>query len=198
MAETDAQGAGGPWDAIVLAGGRSERLGGVDKALLVIGGSTLLQLSLDAVAGAGRVVVVGDRAGLSGERIAVVREDPPGGGPAAAIGAGLAGISAPVTVVVACDMPRLALVVPLLLDALSAAPASVQCVIARDGDRLQYLASAHRTAALHEQAVGLAPLTGRSVRGLYSRLEQQIVDVPAGSTHDIDSWPDADRAGVTR
>ena len=45
---------------MVLAGGRAERLGGEDKAALDVGGATLLERALAAVAPARRVVVVGD------------------------------------------------------------------------------------------------------------------------------------------
>ena len=43
------------WDAVVLAGGRGSRLGGVDKATLELDGSTLLGRTLAALAGAARV-----------------------------------------------------------------------------------------------------------------------------------------------
>lgn len=187
------------WDAIVLAGGRSSRLGGVDKAALHAGSRTLLQVTLDAVSGADRIVVVGARSqAASGERIVRVRESPPGGGPAAAIGAGLVEVEAPVTVVLACDMPRVGEVVPVLLHALTMADSSVQAVMARDGDRTQYLVAAHRTTSLRDRADDGAPLTGRSVRQLCAGLAVLEVEVPAGATLDIDTWGDAAQAGVTR
>ncbi|MBZ6372429.1 MAG: DUF6457 domain-containing protein [Microbacterium hominis] len=45
--------------AILLAGGRATRLGGIDKPLLEIDGRSLLQRALDAVAGCDPVVVAG-------------------------------------------------------------------------------------------------------------------------------------------
>ncbi len=199
MADTAASAGRTRWDAVVLAGGRSSRLGGADKATLRAGGRTLLQVTLDAVRGADQVLVVGDRSpDETGDQATVLREQPPGGGPAAAIGAGLVEVTAPVTVVLACDMPRIGEVVPILLRALETADASVQSVVARDGERTQYLASAHRTTALRDRAVALAPLAGRSVRLVYAELAVLEVAVPVGSTHDIDTWDDADRAGVTR
>ncbi|MGH8776871.1 MAG: NTP transferase domain-containing protein, partial [Jiangellaceae bacterium] len=47
------------WDAVVLAGGRGSRLGGVDKPALRIGGRTLLDTALVATAAARSTVVVG-------------------------------------------------------------------------------------------------------------------------------------------
>ncbi len=72
--------------AVVLAGGRGRRLGGVDKPALNAGGRTLLQRALDAVTGV-PVVVVGPDRGLS-DLVRTVREEPPGGGPAAALATG--------------------------------------------------------------------------------------------------------------
>ncbi|MGH3120123.1 MAG: NTP transferase domain-containing protein, partial [Streptosporangiaceae bacterium] len=49
------------YDAVVLAGGRSIRLGGTDKPGLIVGEQTLLGSVVSAVtsAGADRIVVVG-------------------------------------------------------------------------------------------------------------------------------------------
>jgi molybdopterin-guanine dinucleotide biosynthesis protein A len=93
--------------AVVLAGGTGERLGGVDKASIVVGGRTLLERVLASFAGAAEVVVVGDeRPAPAGVRW--VREDPPYGGPAAGL---LAGRDALATdpawlAVLAVDMPH--------------------------------------------------------------------------------------------
>ncbi|WP_329021309.1 DUF6457 domain-containing protein [Streptomyces sp. NBC_00690] len=76
------------FDAIVLAGGRAQRLGGADKPGLSVGGRTLLDRVLAACRGARRTVVVGGRRGT--ERPVVwAQENPPGGGPVAALDAGL-------------------------------------------------------------------------------------------------------------
>lgn len=97
-------------DAVVLAGGRARRLGGIDKALLPAGGSTLLAGALAAVADARRRVVVGPvRQGFPPD-VVWVREAPPHGGPVAALAVGLeallaSGTSAPLVVVLATDLP---------------------------------------------------------------------------------------------
>lgn len=190
-------------DAIVLAGGAARRLGGADKASLRLGDRTLLGVTLDAVAGSGRMVVVGEVPhGLAGSdvlpaSVVVVREDPPLGGPAAAIGAGLAHVTAPHVLVLACDMPQIARVVPVLLAALAAAPPRAPGVLARDGDRTQYLAGIHRTSAVRAAVAARGDLHGASVRSLLSHPDLLLVDVPPGSTHDIDTWADATQSGVT-
>ncbi|MGI8623834.1 MAG: NTP transferase domain-containing protein, partial [Solirubrobacteraceae bacterium] len=76
------------FDAIVLAGGRGRRLGGVDKAALRVGDKTLLTRALDAVAGASRQIVVGPPRSLP-DGVVGVSEEPLGGGPVAGLAAGL-------------------------------------------------------------------------------------------------------------
>ncbi|NEW25331.1 NTP transferase domain-containing protein [Nocardia cyriacigeorgica] len=97
-------------DAIVLAGGRASRMGGVDKPAIVIGGRSMLHVALDAVAGCGQTVVVGPRRPELDPNVRQVREVPPGAGPVAAIGAGVRALgagAAPRIVVLAADLPFL-------------------------------------------------------------------------------------------
>lgn len=79
---------------VVVAGGAGRRMGGVDKAVLVVGGVTLL----DRVLGAARpvcdrLVVVGPArpTGVAGVEFAMEAE--PGGGPVPAVAAGLAALT---------------------------------------------------------------------------------------------------------
>ena len=75
------------FDALILAGGRSSRLGGVPKSQLLYDGATLLALSLSASAGAGATVVVGPDPGTLPAGVLSCREEPAFAGPAAAIAA---------------------------------------------------------------------------------------------------------------
>lgn len=81
------------FDAIILAGGRGSRLGGVDKGALTIGGRSLLDGVLEATLAADQVVVVGD--GPVPRGVLLTREDPVFGGPAAAVVAGLRALRMP-------------------------------------------------------------------------------------------------------
>lgn len=96
------------WSAVVLAGGRGSRLDGADKAGIELGGRTLLTRSLDALADAAEVVVVGDPVPTQ-RPVTFVRESPAYGGPAAALLAGLDALLAPAAyvAVAAVDMPYL-------------------------------------------------------------------------------------------
>ena len=80
-------------DAIILAGGRSSRLGGSPKAELVIGSRRLVDIAVDAAAAADarRTVVVGPD-DLVAAPLITTREQPPFGGPVAGLAAGLAAL----------------------------------------------------------------------------------------------------------
>ncbi|MDV2979581.1 molybdenum cofactor guanylyltransferase [Pseudarthrobacter oxydans] len=193
-----------PFDALILAGGRSSRLGGVPKQDLVFHHATLLQRALAAAAGASSTVIVGPRPESAAPGVIWCREEPEFAGPAAAIAAGLdalaqLGTSTPeYTLVLACDMPLVQDAVAALKDALT--PGENDGVVARSGDGvLQPLAGIYRTAGLIKSAAELSSrgaLINGSVRSLLATLEVQPVTVPAGSTADVDTWDDAAALGI--
>ncbi|MFJ7064140.1 DUF6457 domain-containing protein [Streptomyces sp. NPDC101115] len=76
------------YDAIVLAGGAARRLGGADKPGVRVGGRPLLDRVLAACRDAGRIVVVAEPRATA-HPVEWAREEPPGGGPVAALDAGL-------------------------------------------------------------------------------------------------------------
>lgn len=80
-----------PVGAVILAGGGGQRLGGTDKASLVVDGRTLLDRALGAVQGVPTVVVGPSRPLPPG--VMTTSEDPPGGGPAAGVVAGFAALA---------------------------------------------------------------------------------------------------------
>ncbi|WP_095757117.1 DUF6457 domain-containing protein [Streptomyces xinghaiensis] len=108
------------YDAVVLAGGAAKRLGGADKPGLRVGGRPLLDRVLDACPDAAGTVVVGSRR----PTVRPVRwtfEQPPGGGPLAALDAGVRHVTAPVVLALSADLPFLtADTVRALLTALDA------------------------------------------------------------------------------
>src|SRR6478735_1342468 len=121
------------FDAIILAGGRSSRLGGVPKSGLIFDGAALLERSLRAADAAGQIVVVGPDPGDLPDGVLSCREEPRFAGPAAAIAAGLGALAAsyagrpeaaapPFVLVLACDMPRAAAAVNALRQALAGVP----------------------------------------------------------------------------
>ncbi|MFE4835724.1 molybdenum cofactor guanylyltransferase [Arthrobacter sp. NPDC056691] len=190
------------FDAIILAGGRSSRLGGSAKSALMLDGATLLERSVAAAAGARQAVVVGpEAAGLPGGVLST-REDPPFAGPAAAIAAGLSALRgagrADMVLVLACDMPRVADAVHALLNALPGEGGDGVIAASADG-RQQPLAGFYSTAALEravQDAAARNALVNGSVFALLASLDVQAVVVPAGSTDDVDTWDDAAALGV--
>ncbi|WP_228528956.1 molybdenum cofactor guanylyltransferase [Arthrobacter gandavensis] len=199
------------YDAVILAGGRSSRLGGEPKAELVVEGETLLLRTLHAVRDAACAAVVGppSLAGALSRSVpapVLVREEPPFSGPAAAMGAGIAAIGRrsdgsaatrrPWTLVLACDMPEARSAVPVLLAAADQDPG--RSVLARDGaGKTQPLAGLYRTDALL-QAVAGGPesLVNLSMFSMLARVQWREVAVPEGSTADVDTWDDARKWGI--
>lgn len=190
-------------DLIVLAGGRGERLGGQDKAALVVEGRTLLQRVLAAGPDlGGRVVVVGDTPVPDG--MVQTSEEPPGGGPAAGIGAGLDALTrladgaepAVWVAVAAVDQPRAAPVLAELRQHLAQLPAEVDALCRRHPDgRRQWLLAIYRRRALVAARARLGVEQGASVRSLVGDMAWREVDGSAEDLGDIDTWEDLARWG---
>ena len=96
-------------EAIVLAGGRASRMGGVDKPAIVVAGRSMLDTALAAVAWCEHVAVVGPHRDDLPAEIQQTQEHPPGSGPVAGIVAGLAALPGTegFVVVLAADLPAL-------------------------------------------------------------------------------------------
>ncbi|MFF8599335.1 DUF6457 domain-containing protein [Streptomyces sp. NPDC015232] len=82
------------YDALVLAGGAARRLGGADKPGVRVGGRPLLDRVLAGCRDAGRTVVVAAPRATA-RPVEWTREEPPGGGPVAALDAGLRRLAEP-------------------------------------------------------------------------------------------------------
>jgi molybdopterin-guanine dinucleotide biosynthesis protein A len=178
------------FDAVVLAGGRAARLGGVAKPQLRVGASTLLDRTVAAVRDAGLVVVVGPVQPVAGD-VLFCREQPPGGGPVAAIAAGVPGTRADVVVVLAADLPWIAPAVPALVAAVP--PDGVALLADQDG-RANYLAAAWRRAALLRSLAEVGDPAGLPARALAARVDQVLLRDPAGWGRDCDTWEDLEQA----
>lgn len=175
------------YDAIVLAGGTSRRLGGVDKTALPLADRPVLDYVLDAVSAAGAIVVVGPARPTS-RPVRWRREQPAGGGPAAAIAAGLGAVTAEVVVVVAGDLPLLS--APLVRRVVASLRSDADGAVAVDSEgRPQWLLGAWRTTAL--QRAGLTG--GAALRDTLGRLAWHGVAVPDCAAADCDTIDDVRR-----
>lgn len=183
------------FDAIILAGGRGSRLGGLRKPELALDGRRLVDLALAAAAGARRVVVVGDAEVPDG--VSHTREDPPYGGPVAAVEAGISFLDAhsPWTLVLASDLPEVEAAVHALLSVEPGDDEDGLCLTGPDG-RLQWLLGYYRTDALRARLAdrGDPPLT--AMYRLLAPLRLRGIAAEPGLTADIDTPDDAGRWGI--
>lgn len=175
------------FDAVVLAGGSARRLGGAAKPQLYVGDRTLLDRAVDAVAVAQQIVVVGPAQPV-GREVIFSREEPPGGGPVAALAAGLTHTAAECVVVLAADLPWIAPAVPALL---AACPAAGVAVLADATGRRNPLAAAWHRATLLAALAELGEPGGASMRDLFALVASVVaVPDPAGWGQDCDTWDD--------
>jgi molybdopterin-guanine dinucleotide biosynthesis protein A len=186
------------FDAVVLAGGAARRLGGADKPALRIGGSTLLDRVLAGCAGARTTIVVGPERETA-RPVRWVREQPPGGGPVAAIAAALPLVTADAVLLLAADLPFFdAATASRLLAALDAGdegdPGPAAAVLTDADGRAQPLAAAYRTAPLRAALARLPDPAGLALRRLVGELPtRQLADVDRAA-EDCDTWEQVERA----
>ncbi|MFF4364324.1 molybdenum cofactor guanylyltransferase [Streptomyces sp. NPDC001604] len=179
------------YDAVVLAGGRAQRLGGADKPMVSVGGMSLLNRAIEACMGAGRTVVVGPpRATV--HHVHHVREEPPHAGPLAALAAGMRWVRAPFVVVLAADLPfvRQESVTELLRQAAGSAIEGAAMLETQGRDNPLF--AAYRTSAVRRGlALTLAQhgmLAGLPIRVLTRSLALRYVPDVGGVSFDCDTW----------
>ncbi len=194
----------GPLVAVILAGGRARRLGGIAKTRVPLAGVSALDRVLAACEDAVRIVVGPDDDVRADDRTLVVREDPPFGGPVAALERGVQEIRAQrllpadagEVVVLGGDMPHLR---PRTLAALRAGDSTrVRTTVDATG-HLQFLCAVwpypRLVAALSAATVDGADAV--SMRALYATLgpdEIERLDLDPGDVEDIDTPEDLARA----
>lgn len=178
--------------AVVVCGGRAVRLGGDGKASIELGGATLLEHALAAVADVPDVMVVGDAVATS-RPVTFLREDPVGGGPAAALLAGLRAFPRPPrrVVALAVDMPLVTRAtirrLTLSLDGADGADGAV--LVEADGRR-QYLCGVYAVSAIERNRPPRQDEYGLPMRRLLDGL--RLAEVPAigQEARDVDTWDD--------
>ncbi|AXK37898.1 molybdenum cofactor guanylyltransferase [Streptomyces armeniacus] len=176
------------YDAVVIAGGGARRLGGTDKPALTVGGRTLLDRVLAACRDAATTVVVGPRRPAY-RPVVWARETPPGGGPLAALDAGLRHAERDTVLVLSADLPFLRReTVRELLDVRDGAEGTVVHLDGRD----QPLVAAYRTDPLRRELALLRTEYDR-LGGLPLRLllpELRLRRIAAADAADCDTWQD--------
>ncbi|WP_052647597.1 molybdenum cofactor guanylyltransferase [Cutibacterium namnetense] len=184
---------------LVIAGGRSVRMG-VDKRGLLLDGIPLLERTVQAVASVcDRVIVVGSRpAWWSDDRVHFVQENPAGSGPAAAIAAGVdlladSLIHPDEVMVLAGDLAYPWRVVDLLTSSVTVL--SGRALVDIDG-YTQWLASVLPFPVIRGCVGAQSSWADMSVRSLFDSVDVELVPV-AEATTDIDSPAQAQAFGIT-
>ena len=215
------------FDAIIVAGGRGSRLGGVSKPLLEHHGETLLEHSLNAVKDAECIAVVGAHAlaeavtrymdnAPENQRVVITREYPNYAGPAAAVAAGRAALDdgpddesaqwpsedSEITVVLAADLLDPAPVIASLLEEAAKRPAGINAWVPQDaGGALQTLSCAITTSALRaaitEASEAHGSLENASMMRLLATVHMERLKLPDVDFSDVDTPGDAGRHGIT-
>jgi molybdopterin-guanine dinucleotide biosynthesis protein A len=185
--------------AVILAGGQGRRLGGLDKPGLKVGDQSLLEIALAAVRGglsSPSIVVVGPLRQLPDD-VVQVREDPPGGGPAAAVAAGVAALPSPspalLVALLAADLPGItAGVLRRLTAALTGEGGDPfgGAVLVDAGGRRQYLTGVWRHSKLSAAVRRRPDWAGMALRELLAPI--QVIELVGSEdeTADVDTPAD--------
>jgi molybdenum cofactor guanylyltransferase len=174
------------WDAIVLAGGSAERMGGTDKVALSVGGRSMLERVVAAAGSAQTVVVVGPHRSIPSP-VVWCREQPPGSGPASAVAAALPHVAADVVALLAADQPLLT--APFVTELVAAVHGAGAVAVDSTG-RAQWLCSAWPLPML--RAADLRP--GGSIHAALSPLPWTPVPSLGHDVFDCDTNDDLRRA----
>jgi molybdopterin-guanine dinucleotide biosynthesis protein A len=175
----------GETTGVVLAGGRSRRMG-ADKAALPIEGEPLLRrvvgrlrLALPAV-----LVVGPAELALLVPGVRVVLDSRPGMGPLAGLEAAFAASETPRAFVVACDMPFVApVLVRAMADYAAAKAQDADAVVLRSGEGVEPLHAVYSATCL-PIVTELLDAGTRSLHELLVRLH--VVEFPAGEATRLD------------
>ncbi|MDV9196018.1 NTP transferase domain-containing protein, partial [Streptomyces sp. Wh19] len=181
------------YDAIVLAGGAAKRLGGADKPGIRVGGRALLDRVLAACADASTTVVVGGRRSTV-RPVIWTHEEPRGGGPLAALDAGIRRTTEERVLVLSADLPFLgAETVATLLAAAGEGQRDGALCTDQEG-RDQPLVAVYRAEPLRRELALLATehggLSGLPLRLLTHELDLARVAADPLASFDCDTWED--------
>lgn len=182
--------------AVVLAGGTSRRFGGAhdDKLDVSLGARSVLDSTLASLPTSWPVIVVGPPRAISREQVTWVQEDPPLGGPVAALARALDVSTGEWIALVAGDTPRGGHALPALLDAaLTMRATSTSCLdgaVAVVDVRRQPLLAVYRADALAAACEAIGNPDGASMRAMLASLALAETPVDPGDARDVDTVDD--------
>jgi molybdopterin-guanine dinucleotide biosynthesis protein A len=182
------------WTGVVLAGGKSSRMGR-DKALIELDGITLLDRAVELLRPHAReILVMGDPAKYAPAHATVIADEQPDRGPLGGITTALARARYVRLLVVACDMPELN---DRLLGFLKTElDKGFDAVVPKNGDRIEPLAAAYHRhaieafqACLKEGVLKMGDAIGR-VNTSFLPIEPGTKAWPAGLFRNLNALTD--------
>ncbi len=189
------------FDAIVFAGGRGSRLGGIDKATLILDDKRMVSRVIEAARNskARKVIVVGPKhAGSLADF--TTREEPPFAGPLSALAAGFEAAEAPWVMLLPCDLVHPEEVVKQLLLGLKTAVEKEYegVVLLDDEDQIQWLTALVGADALHKELTNeaLGSLENKPAKAVLSQMRLLRIPAATESTADIDTHEQLEKAKV--
>jgi molybdenum cofactor guanylyltransferase len=179
---------------VLLTGGASRRMG-IDKATIVVNGETLATRAARVLGAVCDPVI---EVGTGVTDLPCTREDPPGGGPLAALVAGARALDARMVVLLGCDYP---FVDEPVLRLIADWPGT-RTAIPVAGDRFQYACARYGPSTLDE-AVAALRTSDTSLKAL-ARADSEFIAESvwravgsANTFDDIDTPDDMRRLGLT-
>ena len=179
--------------ALILTGGASSRFGS-DKASAILAGKTLIEQIVDSLPKEWPIVIVGPEFANSRHSLHFTREEPIGGGPVSAVGAGLTSLATEFVAVIATDMPFAGQVIQDLAERVILADGVIP--LDSEGFR-QSLCAIYRVSSLNSALKSLSQLHGNSMRNVIAALSLEDVTLEteyASNLLDIDTLADLKRA----
>ncbi len=178
----------GRFSGVLLSGGTASRMDGIDKSSLELGGRTFLEICLDALGDAEEVVVVGPPVPTT-RPVTFTAEDPPFGGPAAGLLAGVDALLRPATSigVLAVDMPHVS---AATMQRLHTASRGRDGALLVDESGRRQLCGVLDAAALERVRPAREKQHGMSIRTLLADLDLAEIVGTGDEPRDIDTWTD--------
>lgn len=180
--------------AMILTGGKSTRFGS-DKSHALIGKNSLIEELLTSLSQDTEIIVVGPAIKNASRPLRYAQENPLGGGPVAAISAGLELVQTEFVAIIATDMPFAS----QIIDSLNAdLPISEDALIPLDAQGVrQSLCAIYRVTTLRSAITKLGDVQGQSMRNLTQLLvvkELRLSPELERILVDIDTPSDLERA----
>ena len=180
--------------AMILTGGTSSRFGS-DKSQAKFGANSLIENLLITLPPEIDIVIVGPQLEKSSRQVGYTQEHPRGGGPVAAIEAGLNLITSEFVVIIATDMPFASQILAVLTENF---PDSEEATIPLDSAGIrQPLCALYRSDALARALAQLGSTNRQSVRNLIKNLTVKELHLEPALRRillDVDTPSDLERA----